>query len=37
VGEGKIDVGDLDLFHVTDSPAEAARIIIAARAAERSL
>ncbi|HUL70553.1 MAG TPA: TIGR00730 family Rossman fold protein [Gemmatimonadales bacterium] len=37
VGEGKIDRGDLDLFHVTDSPAEAARIIIAARAAEGNL
>jgi hypothetical protein len=37
VGEGKIDPGDLALFHVTDSPAEAARIIINARAAERSL
>ena len=37
VGEGKIDSGDLDLFHLTDSPAEAARIIIAARAAERNL
>jgi uncharacterized protein (TIGR00730 family) len=37
VGEGKIDPGDLELFHVTDSPAEAARIIINARAAERSL
>ncbi len=31
-GEGKIDAKDLFLFHVTDDPAEAARIIIDARA-----
>ncbi len=31
VGEGKIDVRDLDLFHVTDHPAEAANLIVQAR------
>jgi uncharacterized protein (TIGR00730 family) len=35
VEEGKIDHGDLKLFHVTDDPAEAAQIIIAARAADQ--
>lgn len=30
-GEGKIGVEDLALFHVVDDPAEAARIVIAAR------
>jgi uncharacterized protein (TIGR00730 family) len=29
--EGKVDPGDLALFHVTDDPAEAASIITAAR------
>lgn len=32
--EAKIDARDLGLFQVTDDPAEAARIILAARAAE---
>jgi predicted Rossmann-fold nucleotide-binding protein len=31
--EGKIDPGDLDLFHVVDDPAAAARLIIDARGA----
>lgn len=31
VGEGKIDVRDLDLFHVTDHAAEAASLIVQAR------
>jgi hypothetical protein len=31
--EGKIDPGDLDLFHVADDPAAAARLIIDARGA----
>jgi hypothetical protein len=31
VGEGKIDVRDLELFHVTDHPAEAANLIVQAR------
>jgi uncharacterized protein (TIGR00730 family) len=30
-GEGKIDARDLDLFHVTDHPAEAANLILQAR------
>jgi uncharacterized protein (TIGR00730 family) len=34
--EGKIDRGDLALFRVTDDPAEAARIIIAAREQAKS-
>jgi uncharacterized protein (TIGR00730 family) len=32
IGTGKIDVGDLDLFHVTDDPREVLRIIQRARA-----
>ena len=35
LGEGKIDARDLSLFRVTDSPAEAAEIIISARAQTR--
>lgn len=31
VREGKLEAGDLGLFHLTDDPAEAARIIIEAR------
>ncbi len=34
--EGKVDAGDLALFRVTDDPAEAARIIIAAREQAKS-
>jgi predicted Rossmann-fold nucleotide-binding protein len=30
-GEGKISTTDLDLFHVTDSPAEVVTIVSAAR------
>ena len=30
-GEGKIDVADLDLFHLTDDPADAVRRILKAR------
>jgi uncharacterized protein (TIGR00730 family) len=31
VGEGKIDATDLDLFHVTDVPREAVRLVLEAR------
>ena len=31
VGEGKIDATDLDLFHVTDEPREAVRLVLEAR------
>jgi uncharacterized protein (TIGR00730 family) len=30
-GEGKIDTKDLDLFHVTDDPEEAVRLVVQAR------
>ena len=33
--EGKVDAGDLSLFHVTDDPAEAAHIITTARARKK--
>jgi len=35
-GEGKIDTTDLELFHVTDSPQEALRLITKARETRRS-
>jgi len=34
--EHKIDLGDIDLLHLTDDPAEAVRVIVDAEAASRA-